>query len=111
MEKLTDIKLLRLGFNIVGKDICDSPIYRRSGTTLNNYPFDIDVILSDYPETNPNIGIVILHMDECKDCPAPTNEDLNHTIDLEEMNQPVAWGVYTVERLKLIIESLTNIKI
>lgn len=119
MEKLTKEKLLELGFEIIFNENLnfDEPIYRMKGEKLksnyspNGYPFDIDVVIGDYPETNGNVGMVCIHEDEQKDVSAPTNEDINATIDLEELWQPIAYRVCTVERLKQIVESLTEVKI
>ncbi len=121
---LTPAILLSHGFvELEEKDILDRPIYSLSSpqTPYGLYPFDIQVVLSpEYGESNPNSGIVSIHMREETISTIPddlihkeewTEEDQKradeHVIVSESATQPIAWHVTTFERLRTIIEPLT----
>lgn len=103
-RKLTDEYLLNNDYELISKDDYNRRIYRRN---YIGYPFIIQVELNDYPQTNPNCGILSIYMPEEKDMPFPTNDDPNHKIDWPELNQPIAWHLYTIDRLHIIVDALT----
>lgn len=105
------------------KDMLGRPIYRLSkiNSKYGDYPFEIQIVLSpQYPDSNPNCGVVSIFMKEETVATVPedliskedwTEEDEkryeeNLTV-FEATTQPVAWHVTTYERLKTIVESLT----
>lgn len=124
MTRLTPEILKTHGFiELEEKDNTGRPIY-----SLNNikskydlYAFNIQVVLNpQYPDSNPNSGIVSLFMPELTYSVIP--EDLLHKDEFTEEDekrvdeniqiepacvQPIAWHVTTYERLKKIVESLT----
>lgn len=120
--------LLTYGFvELEEKDIMDRSIYSLSSNLLEDYPFDIHVVLSpEYPDSNPNSGIVFIYSKSETLAVVPedlvskeiwTEEDEvryeeNLTV-FEALTQPIAWHVTTLDRLQSIIESLTltNLKI
>ena len=121
-DLLTGEKLLKYGFKIVGKDVLDNPIYRI--TPSEEYYFEIQVVLSNYPEDNPNAGILSIYHAKQKCSAVPkdlwkkekwTKEDEKraeeYTITLKEFNQPIAWGLTSEKRFITLFESLTDTKL
>lgn len=131
--KLTDDLLLRLGFHGEGKDILKKPAYRltvpyRSKDFKHGYHFTIQVVLGNYPESNPNSGIVSLYDPETKDAHCIVSEEkpsnkkvIDHLLDEDETHRvgikyvtfkerciPIAWHVTTLERLNQIYVALTR---
>lgn len=122
--KLTPEILLANGFvELEEKDITDCPIYRLSDIQgpWGSYGFDLEVVLGNYPESNPNSGILSIYMRPYTVPMIPedlwnkqedwTDEDQRRTdenlVTFEETRQPVAWHVTTLERLKDLVKSLT----
>jgi hypothetical protein len=118
---LTPEILLSHGFvELEEKDVLDRPIYRL--TTIKEYPFNVEVVLSpEYPQSNPNCGVVSIQMDVYSYVCVPddlvskeiwTEEDQeradNNTDIMPELRQPIAWHVTTYERLRTIVLSLTQ---
>jgi hypothetical protein len=123
MTHIKPERLRELGFIEVEdeKDSLDRPIYRIKPP--REYPFDIQLVMGDYPNTNPNCGVVSIHSaasvasavpEDLYDKDEWTEEDVkraeNYTIDLEAWTQPIAWYVHTEERLLSIIKSLIGEK-
>lgn len=136
MTKLTEDLLRRLGFHGEGKDIVNRPAYRleipfNNKRFKHHYHYQIQVVLSPYPETNPNSGIVSLYYPALKDQHCITSEekgkkvnkrkkldfvlseDETHRVgykyvDFPERCTPIAWHVTTLERLNQIYVALTR---
>lgn len=133
--KLTFELLMKLGFHCEGKDIINHPVYRlkinHNGRRFKNgYHFELQISLGDYPESNPNSGIVSLHQPEMKDMHCQTwekdkGQKESKKIDFiqwrvdgqvggikyvtcKESTIPIAWHVTTLERLNQIYTSLTR---
>lgn len=121
---LTPEVLLLYGFEeLEEKDIIDRPIYRLSNIEgpWGSYGFNIEIVLSpEYLESNPNSGIVSIHMPAFTSIVIPedlwakhewTEEDQiradGNLVPFEEQRQPIAWHVIRLERLKDIVKSLT----
>jgi hypothetical protein len=124
LTALTPDILTSHGFvEIEDKDLLDRPIYRLSGivSKYGLYCFDIQITLSpQYPDSNPNCGIVSIHVPETAVNIIPedlwdkeiwSDEDQKRADEsievLEEYTQPIAWHVTTYERLRDIVKSLT----
>jgi hypothetical protein len=122
--KLTPEILLANGFiELEEKDITDCSIYRLSDIQgpWGSYGFDLEVVLGNYPESNPNSGILSIHLPSYTTALIPedlwnkkedwTEEDQeryeNNLQTFEASRQPVAWHVTTLERLKDLVKSLT----
>ena len=109
MTKLTDQYLLENGYeqsysiHTYDEKLPEDIVYRKQFT---DYPFQIQVALGEYLETNPNCGIVSIYDPEITDCPFPTEDNFEATGTLEAMEQPIAWCVNTVERLEKIVDAL-----
>lgn len=119
-SQLTEKTLIKLGFEHTDKDRLDRNVYRLK---VPNYYFQIQVVLGDYPASNPNCGIVSIYSPEEMVSAIPkdlykkekwTIKDKkrakNYKIKFPELIQPIAWYVNTNKRLRAIISSLTNIK-
>ena len=121
---LTPKLLLTHGFvELEEKDIVGRSIYRLSNIEgkYGSYGHDIQIVLNpQYPDSNPNSGIVSIHMPELTYTVVPddlldkdelTAEEEKRIDDnvhiAEAITYPVAWHVVTYERLKIIVESLT----
>lgn len=122
---LTGDILKQLGFKDIGDfDIGSKPIYRITPPKhleFGYYPYEIQIVLANYPETSPNCGIVSIHSPKCEASSVPrdliskenwTKEDeeraANYKIQVNEFTQGIAWHVSRVGRLKMIYHSLTN---
>lgn len=121
--KLTPEILLSLGFVRVEED--NHPfddLFRLSDikNQYGNHGLDIEVSIGNYPESNPNSGVVAVYIppytsavipDDLWDKEDWTEEDQvradNNLVPFEESRQPIAWHVVTEERLKEIVKSLT----
>lgn len=130
--KLTPEILLSLGFYGEGKSITKNPLYR----IKCNHHYYLQVELNDYPDTNPNSGIVSIFHPELKDqhCHVWEKKDQKSKklkkrikridyveseddefihgiqyITFHETHWPIAWHVTTVGRLNDIYTSLTNL--
>jgi hypothetical protein len=126
--KLTPEILKTFGFvELERKDIVDRPIYSLvpQKTQDGSYAFHIEVVLNpEYPESNPNSGIVSVHMPPSEIHSVPedlwdkddwTEEDQKradeHVIQDEGFTQPIAWHVTTFERLQSIVTALTTVEL
>lgn len=122
MTHIKPERLLEIGFIEVEdeKDSLDRPIYR---IKAKKYPFHLQLVMGNYPNTNPNCGVVSIHSpvstagavpDDLYDKDEWTEEDVkraeNYTIELEAWTQPIAWYVHTEERLLAIIKALIGEK-
>jgi hypothetical protein len=122
--RLTPKILLSHGFvELEEKDPLDRPIYslKQAINKYGSYPFDIHVVLEpEYPDSNPNSGIVSIYAPEFSYTTVPedltfeefwTDEDQKRVDDnvsvAPAFKQPIAWHVTTYERLRSIVESLT----
>lgn len=102
--RLTEDTLKRLGFTDSGKDYMGKTKWR---IKLPYYYFQIQVVLGNYPERNPNCSIVSLY--EAPTTAASFNKKgKRKEIEIKEWEQAIAWGVSTPERLRHIIVSLTQ---
>lgn len=130
--KLTTDLLIELGFRGEGKDITGMPVYRLEipQGPLGWYGYgELQMSIGDYPETNPNSGIVSLYEKEEKDMhclssykDTPKNRKKLARIDWEidehiggieyvtfpERMKPIASHVVTLERLNAIYTALTG---
>lgn len=133
--KLTFEVLMKLGFHCEGKDITDKPAFRlkikhNSRSFKNGYNYELQIVLGDYPESNPNSGIISLHQPELKDMHCQTWEKDNGQkeskkidfiqwreggqvggikyVTFKEQTIPIAWHVTTLERLNQIYTALTK---
>lgn len=125
--KLDDNILIKLGFRGEGKDILNRPAYRLE---VPNYHYQLQIVLGDYPESNPNSGILSLYEPKIKNAHCLTWEKdngkkeskrIDHIlwtedgqrvgikyINLKERVIPIAWHVTTIERLNEIYVALTR---
>lgn len=125
--KLTPSVLSDLGFIGEGKGITGNPLYRLEWAK-NHYLFQVE--LHDYPESNPNSGIVSIYYPELKDQHVHSwdkketkgktkridyieSEDDEHIYGIKYVTFPsryfpIAWHVTTVERLNAIYIALTG---
>ena len=101
--------------DVIGRSIYD--LMPNKGT----YAFNIQVVLNpQYPESNPNSGIVSIHLPDSVLSSVPvdlldkeewTEEDMKRSTEHYELykgfTQPIAWHVTTLERLQSIVTSLT----
>jgi hypothetical protein len=130
--KLTESVLFKLGFRGEGRDIINRPSYRLEVPRGKRgyYHFEIQLVLNDYPESNPNSGILSLYDRGVKDAQCLTSEkdtgqkkskkidfiqwrEDGHVggikyITLKERIIPIAWHVTTLERLNKIYTALTE---
>lgn len=133
-QKIRDIKLtyhnlFLLGFHGEGKDTLNKPIYR---IDLNSSYDKLEVILGNYPESNPNSGIVRVFQPGLKDqhclthekksgqsikevtkMDFVTEEDDENYYGIKYINFPEKWmniahSVTTVGRLCDIYKALTT---
>lgn len=115
---LTNNMLEVFGFQYCGQTITDNSIYRISD---EDYPFYIQVVLGDYPRTNPNCGMVYIYRPQEEVYSIPQDlldkeewsyEDRvraeNHTVTVDKLEQPIAYYVYNLERLKQVYKALTT---
>lgn len=127
--KLTHRVLSDLGFVGEGKSITGNPLYRFEWAK-NHYLFQVE--LHDYPESNPNSGIVSIYYPELKDQHVISwdkieNKGKSKRVDFIESEDEkniygikyvtfhsryfqIAWHVTTVERLNAIYTALTGNK-
>jgi hypothetical protein len=132
--QLTPHVLLQLGFRGEGKDTLKRPAYRLivppHPKTGNHYHWQIQVVLGDYPETNPNCGIVSLYDPSTKDAHvltwekddgSKTSKKIDHIewisdgqrggikyMTFPERIVPVAHYIDTVEKLNRVYVGLTG---
>lgn len=107
-NKLTEETLEALGFKNCGKDKWGNKnVYRIQPIY---YAFQIQVILGDYPASNPNCGVLGIYTPE-EEVKLYTTKGKLKKIKLKEEYQPIAWYVNTPERLQSIIISLTHINL
>ena len=133
--KLTRDMLSDLGFVGEGKSLTGKPLYR---IEWQKHMYLLQVELNDYPEDNPNSGIVSIFYPEYKDQHVFTHEkkktkgekwdrkqksgkvDFIESEDEEyvygikyvtfpESYHPIAWHVTTLERLNAIYTALTGL--
>lgn len=128
MTKLTQDVLLAIGFRGEGRDITNSPAFRLEvpkNRKYGNYPFQIQIVLEDYPEKNPNSGVFSLYSPAVKDSHMIVSGDQEHDfileqgptkeetaaikyVDIPEKCQPIAWHVTTLERFNAVYTALTD---
>lgn len=132
MTKLTSEILCSLGFRGEGRDITNHPAYRLSVAISNElehyYHYEIQIVLMDLPETNPNSGILSLHDPGIKDAHCIVEEHDGSEkadfvlweskeeglkggikyISFPDRTIPIAWHVTTLERLNSIYVALTG---
>jgi hypothetical protein len=75
------------------------------------YYYEIWVHIGDYPQENPNCGVVGVYEKENKATIYNEETEKMEEIKLEANLSNVAWGVYTVGRFKKVYEGLTNLKL
>jgi hypothetical protein len=105
-------------------DVIGRPIYRLSdiSSEYGQYGYDLEIVINpQYPDSNANSGIVSIFMPEfsyttipedLQDVEEEFTEEQQARIDanvdvMEAVRQPVAWHVTTLERLTIIVKSLT----
>lgn len=129
--KLSESILLKLGFRGEGRDITNKPAYRLEVPRNAKYGYygrEIQIVLGDYPDTNPNCGILSLYMSGIKDAhmimeEKDSEDRADHIlwedkenglrggikyIDMPERVSPIAYYVNTLERLNEIYCALTG---
>lgn len=107
------VKILKdFGFTTIVKDPLDRrPWYRMTSvprSELGWYWGQLQVKLGDYPKENGNCGVFAVHHPAEWAVPAPTNENVNNTIDMQERTIYIAWRIWDVGRLKTIVKGLTE---
>lgn len=132
MIKLTQEILYSLGFRGEGKDITNNPAYRLHVPVDNlfghHFHYQIQIVLMNLPETNPNSGIFSLYDPGIKDAHCIVEEregkvkaDFILWEDKENNLKggikyvsfpprviPIAWNVTTLERLNQIYTAITG---
>jgi hypothetical protein len=108
-NKLTPDILIKLGFNGEGRGITDRPLYRLEWQK-NHYQLQVE--LGNYPETNPNSGIVSLYFPELRVDFVESEDEENvygiKYVTFPAKQIPIAWYVTTIERLNAIYTALTG---
>ncbi len=103
---LTEEWLLKFGFEKTEWEtgVLERIVYRRT----NRHTVYQFVLNEEYPETNPNCGYLGVYDPAEKGIPAPTNDNLDNTIDLEESLVNFAWSIKYVHDLQNIWHALTK---
>lgn len=111
--KLTEELLLSMGFKRTKKDIRGFPTFRFTTPKHPNFGFgrDFQVQLGEYPDSNPNCGIVSI-WDRAHSVPGVRDDGKGgyekYKLKLPELEIPIAWYVTTIERLNDIYTSITQ---
>lgn len=131
--KLNHTNIFSIGFRGEGKSFLNRPLYRLEIPKSPKgywYHYELQLELGDYPESNPNSGILSLYDKGTKDAHMITSEKVNKEnkykkidfildtdnthvtgikfMNLEERIIPIAWHVTTLERLNKIYTALTG---
>lgn len=135
--RLTWEILIKLGFHGEGKDLTNKPCYRlrvpyRSLDFKFGYHYQFQMVLNEeFPDSNPNSGILSLYSPAMKDCHMICSDSDKTKVDFvmwdtkdrgdgkpekggikyideKERNLYIAWHVTTLERLNEIYCALTR---